>query len=86
MSDARVTLYTTKFCGFCRSAKRLLSDSDIPFEEIDLTFDRRALAELKARTGHPTVPQIFLDGELIGGFQELRADVQKRGAEHYRPG
>lgn len=83
--SARVQLYTTSFCGFCRSAKRLLTDSGIPFEEVDLTWDRKALTDLKQRTGHPTVPQVFLDDQLIGGFQELRASVQAKGPDHFKP-
>ena len=44
---------------------------NIPFEEIDLTGKTEELNKLKKRTGFMTVPQIFFDDELIGGYQEL---------------
>ena len=68
----KVRVYTTAYCPFCDAAKRLLKQRNIAFEEIDVSDDA-ARAELKQRTGWRTVPQIFLDEELIGGYQELAA-------------
>ena len=71
----RVTVYTTEPCGFCRTAKALLNARNIPFEEINLAKDPSGRAELVERTGMMTFPQVVIDGEPIGGFQELaRAD------------
>ena len=79
---ARVTVYTTEPCGYCRTAKALLERRGIPYEEINLAKDADGRAELVARTGLMTFPQVILDGESIGGFQELAtADRSGRLAE-----
>ena len=70
---ARVTVYTTEPCGYCRTAKTLLERRGVPYEEINLAKDGDGRAELVARTGMMTFPQVILDGEPIGGFQELAA-------------
>ncbi len=69
---AKVTIYTTEYCPFCTAAKDFLKHKNIPFEEIDVSEDEKK-AELRARSGWRTVPQIFIDDELIGGYQELLA-------------
>ena len=66
-------MYTADPCGFCRTAKALLNARNIPFEEINLSKDPDGRAELARRTGMMTFPQIVIDGENIGGFQELAA-------------
>jgi glutaredoxin 3 len=69
----RVDIYTTPSCSFCVRAKRLLDARGIPFREIDVADDDDLRAEIIARTGRRTVPQIFIDGRSIGGFEELAA-------------
>ena len=76
MTVPKVTVYTTDYCPFCTAAKDFLKRRNIPFEEIDVS-DYAKKAALKARTGMRTVPQIFIGDELIGGFQELMAAVEK---------
>jgi glutaredoxin 3 len=68
---ARVTVYTTEPCGYCRTAKALLDKRGVPYEEINLSKDAEGRSELVARTGMMTFPQVILDDEPIGGFQEL---------------
>ena len=84
MAEPRVTVYTTAWCGYCRSAKALLKREGVPFREVDLTEDSDALDALKRRSGHPTVPQVFLDDRLIGGYDELSLLVRSRGAAELR--
>ena len=69
----RVTVYTTETCGYCRTAKALLQRRGIPFDEINLAKDASGRAELVARTGMMTFPQVIVDGQPLGGFQELAA-------------
>jgi glutaredoxin 3 len=66
-------MYTTEPCGFCRTAKSLLTARRIPFDEVNLSKDPDGRAQLAARTGMLTFPQIVIDGHNIGGFQELAA-------------
>ena len=70
---ARVQVYTTVCCPFCVRAKRLLQARGIRYDEIDVGGDPEARADLVRRTGRRTVPQIFIDGRAIGGFEELAA-------------
>jgi len=72
-------MYTTAFCPFCLRAKALLKDKGVAFEEIDVMFDPARRAEMVERSGGGrTVPQIFIDGEPIGGFDELY-DLERQG-------
>jgi glutaredoxin len=59
-------------CQYCDMAKALLNQKNIPFEErkIGDGYTREEL--LEAVPGARTVPQIFLDDELVGGYNELR--------------
>jgi glutaredoxin 3 len=83
MSTPRVVVYSTNYCGFCRRAEELLRRERIAFETIDVTGDLRARAELVARAnGRRTVPVIFIDGEPIGGYQELAALVRAGELKH----
>ncbi|HVN26842.1 MAG TPA: glutaredoxin 3 [Candidatus Binataceae bacterium] len=71
---AKVEVYTTTACPFCVRAKALLKHKGVPFTEIDVTDD----AELRAKMvemagGRRTVPEIFINGKIIGGYDELRA-------------
>jgi glutaredoxin 3 len=67
----RVTVYTTEPCGYCRTAKALLDRRGVPYDEVNLAKDAAGRSELVARTGMMTFPQVMLDGEPLGGFQEL---------------
>ena len=83
MGTSRVTVYSTTYCGFCRRAEDLLRRLGIAFETIDVTDDGQARAELVERAGgRRTVPVIFIDGEAIGGYQELAAMVRAGQLKH----
>ncbi|HMN69791.1 MAG TPA: glutaredoxin 3 [Bdellovibrionales bacterium] len=70
---ASVQVYTWSNCPYCVRAKDLLKRKNVTFEEIDLDGKDAELQALRARTGQRTVPQIFIDDKLIGGFSELAA-------------
>jgi len=71
---AKVEIYTSPFCGFCHSAKKLLQVKGVAYEEIDTFTTPGARDEMVERSnGHHTVPQIFIDGEHVGGCRELYA-------------
>lgn len=70
---AEVKIYTTQWCGYCRAAKALLREKGVDYEEIDLTGNRTGRAELAERTGKTTVPQIFINGVGVGGFDDINA-------------
>jgi len=71
---AKVELYTTTSCPFCVRAKSLLKSKGVPFVEIDVTEDaalRQKMVELSG--GRRTVPEIFINGKIVGGYEELKA-------------
>jgi glutaredoxin 3 len=71
---ARVEIYTGMMCGYCAAAKRLLKQKGVDFEETDVSFDSSKRQEMMQRAGgRHTVPQIFIDGEHVGGCDELYA-------------
>jgi glutaredoxin 3 len=70
MSD--ITVYTTNWCGYCDRAKALLKARGLDYEEVNLDDDPTFRLKLLELSGRMTVPQIFIDGEAIGGFSELR--------------
>jgi len=74
MSAERILVYSTPFCGYCGSAKRLLTNKGAEFTEVDVMFDPERRQEMLTRSGgRRTVPQIFIDGRHIGGFDDLSA-------------
>jgi glutaredoxin 3 len=68
---SRVTIYTTEPCGFCRVAKALLQKRNVPYAEHNLAKDPDGRAELVRITGMMTFPQVVIDGQPVGGYQEL---------------
>lgn len=71
---ADVTIYTTMLCPYCFRAKALLDEKGVAYDEIDVGMDPDKRAEMEARAnGGYTVPQIFIDGQHIGGSDELAA-------------
>jgi glutaredoxin 3 len=79
---ADVLVYTTENCPFCVRAKALLDARGVSYREVDLERDPDGRAELVRMTGMMTFPQVLIDGQLVGGFQEtLAADRSGRLAE-----
>lgn len=71
---AKVEVYSTNWCPFCTRARSLLRRKGVSFVEIDIEEDPRRRSEMIRRTGGRTsVPQIFIDGQLIGGSDDLAA-------------
>ena len=74
MMAAEVEMYTTMFCPYCTRARTLLQRKDAAFTEIDIIEEPARRAEMIRRAGgRSSVPQIFINGEHIGGSDELAA-------------
>lgn len=77
--NERIVIYSSPFCGYCAAAKRLLQSKGAAFTDIDVMFDPELKREMIERAnGRRTVPQIFIDGKHIGGFDDLSA-LDQRG-------
>jgi glutaredoxin 3 len=71
---ARVEIYSTLFCPYCARAKSLLAKKGVDYINIDVIEDSTRRTEMIERAGgRQTVPQIFIDGEHIGGSDDLYA-------------
>lgn len=68
----KIIVYTTQICPYCIRAKALLRSKQVDFEEIDVSRDAGLQDEVSRLSGRRTVPQIFIDGASIGGYDELR--------------
>ena len=77
---AKVEVYTTAWCPYCVRAKALLRSKGVEFTEIDVSDDdelREKMTELAG--GRRTVPEIFINERIVGGYDELRA-LESKGA------
>ena len=70
---AKIEIYTTMWCGYCARAKSLLEKKGAAYEENDVMEDAAKRAEMRERSKRTTVPQIFINGQHIGGSDELAA-------------
>lgn len=75
---ADVKIYRTQYCPYCNMAERLFDQLGVDYEEIDVTNDDEMRTKLVERTGMRTVPQIFINGEPVGGYTDVRA-LQQSG-------
>lgn len=69
----KVFMYTTSLCPYCHMAKELLRSKGIAFEEIDVTGAGHLRAEMRAKSGRNTVPQIWIGERHVGGCDDLYA-------------
>ncbi len=76
---AKVEIYTTDYCPYCKHAKALFEGKGVEYQEIDVSgSDEERMALVKKAGGLRTVPQIFINDEHIGGFDALSA-LDKEG-------
>ncbi|RKE80281.1 glutaredoxin 3 [Rhizobium sp. AG855] len=70
---ADVIVYTRQFCGYCASAKALLDKKGVSYVEHDATGKPELREEMISKSGRNTFPQIFIDGQHVGGCDDLHA-------------
>lgn len=66
-------MYSTQFCPYCMRARRLLKQKGVDYTEIPVGGDRALWKEMEQRSGRNTVPQIFINGESVGGYDDIAA-------------
>ena len=69
---APVLMYCTASCPFCQSAERLLAAKGARIEKVRVDLEPGRRAEMTQKSGRYTVPQIFIDGNPIGGYDDAR--------------
>ena len=76
---AEVKVYSTTFCPYCVRAKQLLERKGVAYTEVNLDKEEPEVRlELMKKTNQRTVPQIFINDQFIGGFDQLYA-LEKEG-------
>lgn len=68
---ANVIMYATRFCPYCMRARRLLKNKGVDFEEIRVSGGNGLWDEMEQRSGRNTVPQIFINDESVGGYDDI---------------
>lgn len=66
----KIQVYTKNMCGYCTQAKNYLTNKGIEFETINIEENPEA-REFVINEGHRTMPQVYIDGNSIGGYQQL---------------
>lgn len=77
----KIEVYSQSYCPFCRAALELLESRGVPFTLHQMDGRDAELAEKKRELGHRTIPIVLVDGELIGGYQELAALERSGGLQ-----
>jgi len=68
---AHVKMYYNDNCPFCKNAEKLLESKGVDIEKINVDKEADDFAKVIAQTGQDSVPQIFIDGQHIGGFDDI---------------
>jgi glutaredoxin 3 len=71
-------MYVTSWCPYCARARQLLQRKGVGFDEVDIEAIPDKRAEMQARSGRHTVPQIFVGSTHVGGCDDLH-DLEARG-------
>jgi glutaredoxin 3 len=79
--SADVLLYTTPSCPYCHAAKRLLGQKQVAFTEIDVEARPELRSWLVSASGQRTVPQVFINGQSMGGFSDIDALEHQGGLD-----
>ena len=70
-----VVIYSTPACPVCKKAKEYFSQKGIPYEEIDVSTDKKAAADMVKKSGQMGVPVIFIGDTMLVGYNQLKLDV-----------
>ncbi|MBI2097734.1 MAG: glutaredoxin family protein [Candidatus Vogelbacteria bacterium] len=68
----KVAIYSTPTCHFCKAVKELFAEHNIQYTNYDVASDREKAQEMMQKSGQMGVPVIFVDEEMIIGFDEAR--------------
>ncbi len=72
-TSANIVIYGTRFCPYCMLARRLLKRKGVKFKEISVSGNNKLWDEMEQKSGRSTVPQIFINDESFGGYDDIAA-------------
>lgn len=67
---AKVKVYSTPTCPWCRRAKEFLAENKVEFKDIDVSSDQKASEEMVEKSGQMGVPVLDIDGTILVGFDQ----------------
>ena len=70
-TSPNITIYGSETCAFCTAARMLLKKKGLEYDDVLVANNAEKRQEMITRSGSATVPQVFIGGEAIGGFDEL---------------
>lgn len=70
---AEVIMYSTTYCPYCMRARQLLESKGVSYTDIRIDEEPAKRDEMIAKSGRHTVPQIFINGQPIGGCDDMYA-------------
>ena len=71
----KIVIYSTPTCPICKRAKSYLDKKGIPYQDIDVSADEEAAHEMIHRSGQMGTPVIFVDNQMMVGFNQKQMDV-----------
>ena len=66
-----IKIYTSNWCSYCVAAKNFFDEHNIKYEEINIENENISRKDLQEISGGYTIPQIFINGKCIGGYDQL---------------
>ena len=76
-AQAKVVMYGTAMCPYCSAARMLLTKKRVAFDDISVSGDASLRAQMEKLSGRRTVPQIFINDQPVGGFDDIYELDQK---------
>lgn len=70
---SNVIIYSGEHCTFCQRAKQFFESRNIDYTELRVDTDTGLRQEMEAKSGRRTIPQIFINGQHVGGYDDLMA-------------
>ncbi len=69
---AKIKVYSTPTCPYCKTAKQFLTENKIEFENVDVSVDQNATQEMISKSGQMGVPVLDIDGNIVVGFDKAK--------------
>ena len=73
---SKIKIYSTDSCPYCIKAKSYFTNQGLDYGEINLTNKFQEIDEIKKRTGHRTVPLIFVNDNFVGGYTDMMSKIE----------
>jgi GrxC family glutaredoxin len=81
----KIEIYSKSYCPFCKRVKATLTRLGLSYEEFEITESEKLTQQMQERSGRRTVPQVFINGEHIGGGDDFHAALESGALAHLIP-